>query len=291
MFTGSIQTKKRINLKLPLGVKYMLVSTAGYSLMNAMVKELSHLPVFEIVFFRSFITVFLCVSILKLQKVTLFGNNQKPLIVSAIGGVGSMLLFFYTVQNIPFGSAVVIKYLSPIFAAIMAVFFLKERVRSIQWLFFLLSFTGLVLMKGFDLRIDNFNLLIGLSGALVTGMTWIVIKNIGTSEHPLIVVNYMMVCGTVVAGIYCLFDWQNPSSSDLILLLIAGVAGFIGQWFITKAFQVELASNVAPLKYLEIFFALLVGWIWFGESYSFLSFGGIVLILSGMLLNVFYQNK
>ena len=202
-----------------------------------------------------------------------------------------MLLFFYTVQNIPFGSAVVIKYLSPIFAAFMAVFFLKEKVRSVQWFFFFLSFAGLVLMKGFDLRIDNFNLLIGLAGALVTGMTWIVIKNIGTSEHPLTVVNYMMICGTIVAGVYCLFDWKSPSNSDLFLLSIAGIAGFIGQWFITKAFQVELASNVAPLKYLEIFFALIVGWIWFGESYTLLSFVGIALILAGMLLNVFFSKK
>lgn len=266
----------------------MLVSTAGYSLMNAMVKELSHLPVFEVVFFRSFITVFLCVSILKMQKVPLIGNNQKLLIISALGGVGSMLLFFYTVQNIPFGSAVVLKYLSPIFAAIMAVFFLKEQVRPIQWGFFFISFVGLILMKGFDLRIDNFNLLLGLAGALVTGMTWIVIKKISTSEHPLTVVNYMMVCGTIVAGIYCLFNWQTPSNSDLLLLSIAGVAGFIGQWFITKAFQIELASNVAPLKYMEIFFALIVGWIWFGETYSLLSFVGIGLILTGMLLNVFF---
>jgi len=269
----------------------MLVSTLGYSLMNALVKELSHLPLFEIVFFRSIITVVLCVGILKSSKVSLIGNNQKPLILAAMGGVTSMLLFFYTVQNIPFGASVVLKYLAPIFAAVLAVLILKEKVKPIQWVFFLLSFFGLILMKGFDFRIDNFNLLIGLAGALVTGMTWIVIKRMGKTEHPLTVVNYMMICGTIVAGIYCFFEWKTPSNYDYWLLLLAGLGGFIGQWFITKAFQVELASNIAPLKYLEVFFALIVGFIWFDESYELLSFVGILLILSGMLMNVFYQQR
>ena len=269
----------------------MLISTLGYSVMNALVKELSHLPVFEIIFFRSIITVFLCVGILKANKVSLIGNNQKPLILAALGGVASMVLFFYTVQNIPFGAAVILKYLAPIFAAVLAVLILKENVRPVQWGFFLLSFLGLILMKGFDFRIDNFNLLIGLAGALVTGGTWIVIKRMGKTEHPLTVVNYMMICGTIVAGVYCLYDWQSPSNYDYLLLFLAGLGGFIGQWFITKAFQIELASNVAPLKYLEVFFALIIGFIWFDESYEMMSFIGILMILSGMLMNVFYQQR
>lgn len=260
-------------------------------MMNTIVKELSDLSVFQVVFFRSVVTVFLCLFFLKRAGVSVKGNNQKWLIISALGGVVSMLLFFYTVQNIPFGASTVLKYFAPVFAALMAVFFLKEKIKPVQWFFYFLSFSGLVLMKGFDLRIDNFNLFIGLCGALVTGMTWIVIKKIGKTEHPLTVVNYMMVCGTLVAGFFCFFSWKTPTWIEFGLLLIAGVSGFIGQLYITKAFQIDLASNVAPLKYLEIFFALLIGWLWFGEGYTFLSFAGIILIMTGMLLNVYFQQN
>ena len=49
----------------------------------------------------------------------------------------------------------------------------------------------------------------------------------------------------------------------------------------------EEVRLIAPMKYLEAIFALLVGWLWFGEGYTLLGLLGIILIISGMLLNIY----
>ncbi len=55
--------------------------------------------------------------------------------------------------------------------------------------------------------------------------------------------------------------------------------------------QAEAVSRIASLKYLELVYALLIGLLWFGETYLFWSFIGISLIMSGMILNVFFTKK
>ena len=103
-----------------------------------------------------------------------------------------MTLFFITVQRMPFGASVSLKYLSPIFTAIFAVLLLKEKVEPIQWLFFATALGGVFLLKGFDTRIDFISLILGIIGAIFGGLVYVVIRKIGTTEHPLVIVNYFM---------------------------------------------------------------------------------------------------
>ena len=92
-----------------------------------------------------------------LQKlgIPLLGNNKKVLLMRGIFGTTALLMFFYTLQNIPLASAVTLQYLSPIFTALFAAIFLKEKMQIRQWLYFGISFAGVALIKGFDERISD----------------------------------------------------------------------------------------------------------------------------------------
>ncbi len=70
-----------------------------------------------------------------------------------------------------------------------------------------------------------------------------------------------------------------------------GGLGFIGQVYMTKAYQIAAVSRVAPIKYIESVFALSLGYFWLGETYSFWSFVGIVLVVGGMLMNLMAKEK
>jgi len=65
----------------------------------------------------------------------------------------------------------------------------------------------------------------------------------------------------------------------------------VGQVFMTQAFQTEETSVLAPFKYMELVYALIMGYFFFGESYSILPFLGIVFIMGGMILNVVAKKK
>ena len=83
--------------------------------------------------------------------------------------------------------------------------------------------------------------------------------------------------------------WENPSTQQWMLLFLMGFTGFFAQFFMTKAFQLGEVNLIAPIKYTEVVYALLIGWIWYGESYTLWSLIGIVLIITAMLFNLKYK--
>ena len=112
----------------------MLCSTLAFALMQICVKYLPHIPAHELILFRSIISIVLSVAMLQKLGIHLLGKNKKVLMMRGIFGTTALLLFFYTLQNIPLASAVTLQYLSPIFTALFAAIFLKEKMQIKQWI-------------------------------------------------------------------------------------------------------------------------------------------------------------
>ncbi|GLR15426.1 hypothetical protein GCM10007940_00410 [Portibacter lacus] len=221
----------------------------------------------------------------------MLGNQRKLMIGRGIAGVLSMALFFSALKLIPFGTTISLRYLAPVFAAVFSIFLLKEKVFPVQWIFFGLSFLGIVFLKGFDLRVSTLGLVLVLSSAFFSGLVYIFLRAIGPRDHPVVVVNYFMIIATFVGLIGSINVWIQPTGYQWLLLGSLGFFGYLGQLYMTKAFQIAEANKVAPMKYIEAIFAIIVGWIWFHESYTWLGLLGIVLIITGMLLNVMVGRK
>ncbi len=269
----------------------MLISTFAFACMNATVKQLTHINAFQIVFFRSVSSLFFTFPFLLKNKIPIIGNNNKLLIVRGIVGVTSMALFFVSIKYLPVGTAVSLRYIAPIFAAIFAVILLGEKIKPLQWLFFSMAFIGVLVLKGFDTDLNSIGLVLVLLAAVFTGFVYIIINKIGKSEHPVVIVNYFMVIATIAGGIFSIHSWINPIGVDWILLLSLGVYGYFGQVYMTKSFQMASTNQVAPLKYIEVIFTVIFGVSLFNEIYTFWSLLGISLIIGGLILNVVYKAK
>ncbi len=269
----------------------MVISAVAFTAMNTGVKYMQHFSAYELVFFRSVSTFLICVFLLLRFKIPLLGNQRKLLTLRAIFGALSMFGFFAAIKLIPFGSAVTLRYLSPIFAALLAVWFLKEKIKPIQWFFFLLSFFGVLLLKGTDIRINTEGLLFALGAAIATGCVFVLIRKIGSRDHPLVIVLYFMTVSMLAGGALSIFDWITPKGIEWWILLSMGVFGFIGQYFMTMALQSAATNKIAPLKYIEAIFAFIIGWVWFGEEYGWIAIAGALLIVLGMLLNLMFKSR
>ena len=136
------------------GVRFMLVATMVFSLMNVFVKTIPHIPVVEIIFFRSVISLIMSVSMLKAQRVNIWGNNKPILIARGVVGSIALFTFFSLLHQIPLATARSLAYLAPIFTTIIGIFIVKEKVRPVQWIFFAISFVGVLVVQGFDSRIQ-----------------------------------------------------------------------------------------------------------------------------------------
>jgi len=274
-------------------IQFMIISTMAFACMNATVKYLTHLNAFQIVFFRSVGSLFFTFGFLLKHKIPVLGNQRKLLVLRGLVGVTSMALFFMSTKYLPIGSAVSLRYMAPIFAAVFAIFFLKERIKPLQWLFFIMAFVGVLVLKGFDnnAALSAYGLVLITVSAIFSGLVYVVISKIGKGDHPVVIVNYFMVISTLVGAIFCIPDWVNPQGIEWLMLSSLGVFGYFGQIFMTKAFQMASTNQVAPLKYLEVIFTLLFGVFLFSEIYTMYSILGIAMIICGLLLNALYKGK
>lgn len=269
----------------------MILSTMAFACMNATVKYLVNVNAFQIVFFRSASSLFFTFGFLLKNKIPILGNNRKLLVLRGLVGVSSMTLFFMSIKYLSVGTAVSLRYIAPIFAAIFAVLFLKEKIKPIQWLFFLMAFSGVLVLKGLDRNVSTYGLMLVLMASVLSGFVFVIISKIGKCDHPVVIVNYFMVIATIVGGLLSIGNWTTPNGVEWIFLFSLGVFGYFGQIYMTKAFQTAATSQVAPLKYIEVIFTLSFGIFWFGEVYTFWSILGIALIIGGLILNVWYKEK
>jgi len=272
-------------------ILYMLLSTFAFTLLNVTVKKLVHYDTYELVFFRSLGSLVFTTAFIIHYKLPLIGNNNKLLLLRSFVGLMSMSLFFMSMKYLPVGTAVTLRYLSPIFGAILAVFLLKEKIIPIQWLFFIIAFGGVIILKFSEIKIDSLGLSLILGSAFFGGLVYILLNKIGTTEHPLTVVNYFMVFSTVIGGILSIFNWKTPQKEDLIPLFAMGLFGFYGQLYMTKAFQLATVNIIAPLKYIEVIFSVVVGVILLNEIYDLWSLIGILMIVLGLVLNIIYKKN
>lgn len=269
----------------------MLISTLAFACMNSTVKYLADVNTYQIVLFRSLGSLVFTFGFLLKNKIPMIGKNNTLLISRAVLGATSMMLFFMSVKYLSIGTAVSLRYVAPIFASIFAVFLLKEKIKRLQWLFFVISLLGVFVLKGFDDQLYTTGLILVMLASILSGLVYVIISKIGKSEHPIVIVNYFMVFATLLGGILSINNWVTPAGNEWLFLMLLGVFGYFGQVYITKAFQTASTNIVAPIKYFEVIYTATFGVFIFGEIYTFWSLLGISLIIGGLILNIWYTSK
>lgn len=269
----------------------MLLSTFWFAGMNICAKMVNHLPAMEVVFFRCSIALLFCIYYLHRNSVGWTGSNRKLLLLRGIFGTVALYWYFLTLHHMPLGTAVTIQYLSPIFSVIVAIFLLNEKVKLPQWLFFLVSFCGVVLIKGYDERVSTFYLLVGIGSAVFSAFAYNMIRSIKGKEHPIVVVLHFMLIGTITGFVFTLFNFKMPQGWDWLMLILVGVFTQLGQVQMTKSLQIANIAEVSILIYTGVIYAIVAGYLIFNESYGWLSILGILLVIAGVIMNIIYDKK
>ena len=283
------------------GVRQMLLSTLLFAGMNACVKQLHHLPALEIIFFRSIFSIVASYVALRRLGVAPFGNNYRLLISRGSTGALALICYFLALQNLPLATAVTVQYLAPIFATVLGIWLVREPVLGWQWVFFGLSFGGVLLVQQGGTAVAHvaqvapgaglLYLGIGVVGALVSGLSYNAIRKLRGREHPLVIVFYFPLISLPIAAVACLFNWQTPHGTDWLWLLACGAFTQGAQLTMTRAYQLERLSRVAPLNYLGMFYALGLGYLFFAETFGPLAYAGMALVLLGVGLNTWYAAR
>jgi len=187
--------------------------------------------------------------------------------------------------------ALSLRYLSPFFVMIIAVLFLNEKVKIMQWLSAMLVIFGLVLFKGFSADVYLSLIFCGVMGAIFTAICYVLVKKASEFDHPFVILNYGFILTVFILLPFVWQQWKPLNNNELIYVIAMSITSFLGGAMITYALQIGEASKVAPIKYVEVLAAFIIGFFFFDETFGLLSLFGVGLIFTGLFANIYYQNS
>lgn len=273
------------------GAQFMLLSTLWFALMNVSVKQIHHLPATQIILFRAAITLLFTGSQLYRLGIRPWGNNKKVLILRGIFGTIALTAYFVTLKFLPLATAISLQYISPIFTVLLSSWLLGEKLVKWQWPFFLLSFGGVLVLHWSSEALSPAYLALGVGSALFSALAYTMIRKAAPTEHPSVVVFYFPLVAFPLILPWAWMDWVWPVGVDWIWLGLAGIFTQFAQMAMTKAFMAEKAAAISSLQYLGLVYGLGFGVLFFGESYDWSNIAGMLLIVGGVVANLFVYER
>jgi len=269
------------------GVLWMLIATFFFALMGTFVKlGGENFTTTELVFYRSSISLFFIMSIMRWNKVSYSSNYIRLHLTRSLIGFISLLFFFYAIKHLPLSTAISLNYTSPLFLGLLMPLILRRKIKKWLFLAVAIGFIGVffILKPTFENQ-NYFAGLIGLISGLGAAMAYLFVTQLGQLKEPdLRTIFYFTLISTFCSGIMMLFDEIHNIQFKYILILFGlGVSATIAQIAITKAYRVGNTLGNAGLSYLTIIFSTIIGVVWFGEFIDWqTAFGILLIIISGI---------
>lgn len=287
----------KLKQSVPVSVWYMLLSAFAFALMAACVKSASKsgIPVLEIVAARAIVSVLLSYWVVKRKQISIWGNNKPWLFARGAVGASALICVYYALSTLPLAEATILQYLHPIFTAILAVFFLREKIQRSTILCIVFSLVGVVIMIQPNISFDSsitypwFSLLVAMLGAFGSAVAYIIVKKLTKTEDSSVIVFYFPLIAFPISTFLLGSDFVMPTLAVTVLLIMVGVFTQVGQIGLTKALHSADASKAMAYSYVQVIFSILIGWVYFSEMPIITTIIGGGFIIFGALINVLWK--
>ncbi len=277
------------------GIIAITLAMASFIVNDALIKYVSEgLPAAQLIFLRGiFATLLLTATALALQrlrppaqpasggwrqaghKVVLWRS-----VLDAFGTLGYLAALFH----MPLGNAVAINSATPLFMTLFAAWMLREHVGPVRWMAIMVGFIGVLLVV--QPAAEGFNAwaLLCLLATLFNTARDLITRRIPTSVPSLVVTLAAATSVTVISGLMSLAQpWQPVSPTQFALLACASLFLSIAYFLVVVGMRLGKVSVVAPFRYTSLIFALVIGWLVWGDVPNALAWSGIALLVGAGL--------
>jgi drug/metabolite transporter (DMT)-like permease len=271
------QKKAAENLR---GILWMVAATLCLASMHTTISYVSDtVHPFVVVFFRLFFALIVVIPFFVREGMAPLKTGRiGMLILRGILNFAAMVCFFTALSLSPIADVTALSFSAPLFATLLAVLLLKERLGWRRIVAIVVGFAGtvLVLRPGFE-EIGTGYLLV-LTSAVFWGACVIIIKSLSRTESSVTITTYMSLVMAPLALIPALFVWSWPSTADLGWLLFLGLLGGVGQLMVTQALKHAETHVVMPFDFLRLLWVSISGYMIFGEVPDIFVWAGGALI-------------
>ncbi|WEI19769.1 DMT family transporter [Acinetobacter proteolyticus] len=274
------------NRNLMKAIGCLTLSALLFSVMGICIRYASHsVDNYTIVFFRNVVGLILFLPFIFKQG-TSFVKTEKLWMHTwrSIVGLAAMYGFFYAIAHLKLSNAMVFTYSSPIFIPLIAWLFLKEKVTTAMLCAAGLGFIGVFCVAKPDQGLLNWISIVGISSSLLASMAFVTVRALTQTEPPERIVFYFCLIGSLLSVIPMFWVWRPYHLQELLFLIGAGVLANVSQIFMSNAYRLAPAGQIAPVNYIAIIFAGLWGFLLWNEVPDLYSVIGFGIILSAILL-------
>ena len=247
---------------------------------------LKHLGTFEILFFRTGVSLFIVLLVtlrtglsgfvaLKTKRIGLhlWRNGMH------LGGQASWV---FAIGALPLAMVFAIEFTAPIWTAVLAVLVLGEHMNRGRVVMLVLGLAGVLVILRPDLGVFQPAALIMLFGSLCFAVQFIGTKQLSSTESPMAVLFWMSVIQTPVCLLAALPGWVAPAMEDLPWIVGIGVGSFTAHYCMTRAMKLADAMVVVPVDFFRLPLIAVVGAVFYAEPFDPAVIAGAAMIIAGV---------
>ncbi len=259
----------------------MLMAIAGREATRA-------LDVFQIMEMRSLIGLLMLYPLIHLGGGFAALRTSRPWqhVVRNVAHYGAQFAWFLALTLIPLAQVISIEFTMPIWTAILAVVFLRERMGLWKNLAVVLGVVGVVVIVRPGTNEIVPGQLIALAAAVGFAVSVTMVKSLTRTDSVVTILFWMLVIQSAIGLVPALAVWRWPSAAIWGWILVIAFLGTYSHYCLTRAMLHADATIVVPMDFLRVPLAALTGWLIYSERLDTFTVLGAALILSGNLLNL-----
>ena len=269
------------------GVLVMLLGMLMFSLNDVMGKWLvATYSVGQVVLIRSLAAAILLAPFLWISgPKKLFAVERPGLqLARVVASTAEVFSFYFAVVYLPLADVMTYWLAAPIYVAAVSPLVLKEPVGWRRWSAIAIGFVGVVIALEPSSEALTLPALISILGSMFFAFMMISGRSLrGTPDTTLA---FWQIVGAALAGlVWAPFDWTPLKPLDMALLALLGVVAMLAHLLVNRALKLADAATVAPLQYTLLFWAILFGWLIFGDAPRLsMVLGAGLIVASGLFI-------
>lgn len=274
------------------GLLCMVLSAFSFALMAACVKLfLPAVPTGRTVFWRGAVMALAFFAIAALRGVSVRGTRRGKLVLRGLLGAGAVSCYFWSVQHVSIGDAVLIQYSHPVFVAVLAPLLLREKTGRGHWAWVLAAFAGVWIVVRYGVggggRGGSSDALVGLVGSLLSGCAYMTVRDLARTENAWTILVWFSATMVPVAAAHAAYEGVSLVPADAAeagghLAMIA--AGLVGQFALTQGLSRAGAARATAVSMSGPVFGLALDYAFFGLAPGPASLLGTAVVVAALTL-------
>ena len=272
------------------GALFLLGAVALLAAMDGIAKDLaSRYPLLEIVWARY------AFNLLAVAPVLLWGYPPRALwsarpglqVVRAFLLLACTALYFGALSLMPIADALTLTFIAPLIVAVLSPWLLRERVGRLTYAAVAAGFAGTLLVVRPGMGVLAAGAPLALGAGVGYAFFLIATRRLSGAAPPLVTLGWTALIGTAATSALLPLAWRTPGLADLALMTVLGIGTALGHLLLIRAFATAPAARLAPLTYLELVGAVIVGYLGFGDFPDALTWlGAGVIVASGLFVSL-----